>query len=315
MENIIFVIKLQTTHDPNLQRRLMAYHGSLHLEHNKPVLILVIYVFEEGPEELSYQDEVFATIHPKVIRLRDLNSEHIVREHQLSLYTLLPATKRPEVHLLKQALDEMHEHYDKQDFINHLTWFKCLMDRTQTMSDEEKQTIREVLQVQYQIDSLIRENPTIMAIAAESEAKGKAEGEIRGLQEAILDLASDRFPALVVSQVQQTITPAQDAEQLRKFNRQLARVSDEQEVRALLAQCFPLQDEMKVRLEGKVKVLQETILDLISDRFPSPVVSQAQQTIAPIQDTEQLKKFIRQLARVSDEQEVYALLTQCFPTH
>jgi len=223
------------------------------------------------------------------------------------------------VHLLKQALQEMQEHYDEQDFNEHLIWFQSLMERTQTISEEEKYIIEEVLKMQYQIDPIIRENRTVIAIAAESEAKGRIEGEItgeiKGLQEAILGLVSARFPALVISQVQQTIAPVQDTEQLKKFIRQLARVSDEQEVPALLAQSFPLQDEMKVRLEGKVKVLQETILDLISDRFPAPVISQAQQTIAPVQDTEQLKKFIRQLARVSDEQEVYALLAQCFPTH
>ena len=336
--HIILVIELQTKHDPDLQRRLMAYHGSLHLEHNKPVLILVIYLFEEGPENLYYQDdcqdEVFATIHPKVIRLRDLDSDKIVKEHQLALYTLLPATKRPEVYLLKQALKEMHEHYDKQEFVYHITWFTCIMDRTKTMSDEEKHIIEEVLQVQYQIDPLIRENPRIRAIAAEGEAKGLAkglakgriEGEIKGLQEAILGLVSDRFPALIVSQVQQTITPTQDIEQLKKFHRQLVRVSDEQEVPVLLAQCFPHQDEIDALItedptiraivaEGEAKILRETILDLVSDRFPAMVVSQVQQTITSTQDVEQMKKFIRQLARVSSEHEIPTLLARCFPTH
>ncbi len=74
-----------------------------------------------------------------------------------------------------------------------------------------------------------------MAIVAEGEAKGKAEG----LREAILDLISDRFPALVVTQVQQTIAPIQNIEQLKKFLRQLVRASDEEEVYISLAQCFP----------------------------------------------------------------------------
>lgn len=317
--HVILIVELQTKHDPDLQRRLMAYHGSLHLEHNKPVLILVIYLFEEGPEDLSYQDdcqdEVLATIHPKVIRLRDLDSESIVREHQLSLYTLLPATKRPEVHLLKQAIAEMHEHYNEQQFINNITWFTCIMDRTKTMSDEEKHIIEEVLQVQYQVDPLIRENPRIMAIVAEGKAEGKAEGRAEGLQEAILDLVSDRFPTLVVSQIQQAIAPTQDAELLKKFLRQLVRASDEKEVYASLAQCFPPRNEMKLRLEGEVQGLQEAISAVVSAHFSPQVVAQVQQTIAPIQDVEQLKKFLRQLVRASDEGEVYTSLVQCFPTH
>ena len=335
-KHIILVIELQTGHDKDLQRRLMAYHGSLHLQYNKPVLILVIYLFEEGPEDLSYQDdcqdEVFASIHPKVIRLRDLESEQIVRDHQLSLYTLLPATKRPAVRLLKQALKEMYEHYDDQQFINYTTWFICMMDRTTTMSDEEKQSIEEVLQVQYQIDPLIRENPRIRAIAAESEAKGriegKAEGLIEGIQEMILDLVSDRFPALVVSQVQQTIAPSQDIEQLKRFHRQLARVSDEQEVPALLAQCFPLQhqidplirenpriraiaaeSEAKGRIEGEAKGLREAILNILHVRFVAlAITTQAQQAMAHIQDIEKLKELQRDLLLAPDERTARALL-------
>jgi hypothetical protein len=316
-KHIILVIELQSRHDKGLRRRLMAYHGSLHLKYNKPVLILVIYLFEEGPEDLSYQDEcegeVFASIHPKVIRMRDLDTEQIVREQQRSLYMVLPLTKRPTVDLLKQALQEMHEHDDEQEFARHIMWFKILMDRTKTMFDEEKRIIREVLQVQYQIDPLIRENPTIMAIAAEAEAKGKAEGEIKGFQEAILAVVSNRFPTLVVSQIQQTIASSQNAGQLQKFLCQVANTSDEQEVSALLAQSFPSDEERKPCSE--YEWTQELILDLVSAGFSAEVVSQVQQAIAPIQDAQQLRKFHRQLARVSDEQAVLALLAQCFPVH
>lgn len=320
---ILVIIEVQTKDDPDLQRRLMAYHASLHLKYNLPVLILVIYLFEHGPADLSYEDtchgEVLASIHPKVIRLRDLNSQQIVRDQQLSLYTLLPATKRPEVHLLKQALQEMHEHYTAQQFRDHVIWFRCILHRTKTMSDEEKQSIEEVLHMQYHIDPLLREDPFIMAIAAEeaakSEARGEARGRIEGLQDAILALIRDRFPAVIVSQVEETITPTQDTEQLRNFLRQLGRVSDEQEIPDLLARCFPRQDEIKLRSEGKIQGLQEAIFDVMSDRFSAQALAQVQQTIAPIQDSEQLKKFLRQLSRVSDEHEALALLARCFPTH
>jgi len=285
--------------------RMLAYNGSLHNEFKVPVLSLVIFLFEDGPQDLFYEekcgDEIFATLHPKVICLRDLDSEKIVREHQLSLYALLPATKRPEVHLLKQVLKEMYEYYDDKQFTYRVTWFECIMRRTKTMSDEEKQIIQEELRMQYQYDTLITENPTIMELVAKSLAEGKVEG----IQESILELVSDRFPAQIVTQVQRAIAPAQNADQLKKFLRLLARVSDEQEVQALLTQCFPL--------EGKAEGIQEAILDIVSARFSSQIVAQVQQGIAPVQDVEQLRKFLRQLARMSDEQEVSALLTQCFP--
>jgi predicted transposase YdaD len=246
----------------------------------------------------------------------------------LSLYTLLPATERPAVYLLKQALKEMHEHYNKQDFIKYVTWFKCIIDRTKTMSDEEKNSIKEVLQMQYQIDPLIRENPTIMAIAAESEAKGRLEGKteglIEGIQEMILDLVSDRFPALVVSQVQQTIAPNQDIEQLKKFHRQLARISDEQEIPALLTQCFPLQYQIdplvrenpriiaiaaESEAKGEAKGLREAILNIVHVRFTAlATTTQAQQAIAHIQDIEKLKQLQRDLLLAPDERAARALL-------
>jgi len=324
--DIILDGELQVKADPGLQRRLLAYHGSLHDQYKVPVLTLVIFLFEDGPEDLLYEeecaDEIFVTFRPKVIRLRDLDSEKIVREHQLPLYVLLPATKRPEAHLLKQALKEMHEHFEHKQFVYRVTWFECIMRRTKTMLDEEKQIIQEELRVQYKYDALITENPTIMELVAKSLAEGEAKGEmkgemkgiIKGLQEAILGLASDRFPALVVAQVQQTIAPVQDAEQLKKFLRQLARASDEQEIYALLTPYLSLQDKMKSRIEGEIEGIQESILDIVSDRFSSQIVAQVQQAIAPVQDVQQLRKFLRQLARTSDEEEIPALLTQCFPS-
>ncbi len=59
--------------------------------------------------------------------------------------------------------------------------------------------------------------------------------------------------------------------------------------------------------------LQEMIIDLINDRFSTQVVTQVQQAITPSQDIEQLKKLHRQIARVADEEEVHALLSQYFP--
>jgi hypothetical protein len=255
--------------------------------------------------EEKCDDEVFATLHPKVICLRDLDSERIVREHQLSAYTLLPTTSKPHVHLLKQALKEMHEYYDQRQFVHRVTWFESLMRRTKTMTDEEKFIIEEELRMQYQYDTLLTENPTIMQLVSKSLTEGKVEGKAEGLQEAILELASDRFPTQIVTQVQQVIVPAHNADQLKKFLRLLARASDEQEVQALLMQCFPQ--------EGKIEGLQEAILDMVSDSFSYQIVEQVRQAITPCRSAQQLRAFHRKLVRLSDEQDVLALLAECFP--
>ena len=127
------------------------------------------------------------------------------------------------------------------------------------------------------------------------------------MREAILNVLHVRFTALATAtQVQQAIAPSQDMQLLRTFHRQLFGVSDEHEVLALLTENFPLL--------GELKGLQEAILDVVNDRFSPQLVAQVQQAIAPSQDLQLLRKFHRQLFGVSDEQEVSALLTECFPT-
>lgn len=191
---------------------------------------------------------------------------------------------------------------------------------------EEKQIIEEELKVQYQIDPLIRENPTVVSIVAEAEAKAETRGEVKGLQKAVLAIVSHRFSTPVVSQIQQTITSSQNIEQLQNFLGKAAQASDEQEVLSLLAGCFPHQDEISplvtenptiraIATESEAKGVRDSILDVASAHFSSQVVTQVQHTITPIQDIQQLRKFLRQLTRASNEQEVYALLTECFPAH
>jgi uncharacterized protein (UPF0335 family) len=168
---------------------------------------------------------------------------------------------------------------------------------------------QEASKMQYPGFALFREDPVIGGMILEGELKGKAEGriegEIKGIQNSILDIVSDSFSSQVVEQVQQVITASQDEGQLRKFLRRVVRLSDEQEVLDLLAECFPL--------VGETKELQGAILDIVSDSFSSQVVAQVQRTIVTCQDAQQLRKFLRKVVRLSDEQEVSALLAECFP--
>jgi hypothetical protein len=118
-------------------------------------------------------------------------------------------------------------------------------------------------QAELNIDPLIIESPTIRAILAKDVAKARAEvlakseaeGKALGFQIAILDLVSDRFPDIVVSQVQQTIATTQDIERLKKFHHQVARTADEEEVSALLTQCFPPQQQIDPQLKENPDVM------------------------------------------------------------
>jgi uncharacterized protein (UPF0335 family) len=203
----------------------------------------------------------------------------------------------------------MQEVGDRPHFARHLAWFHTMLGRTTTVSQEDKLKMEEVLKMQYPGFALFRENPVINGMILEGELKGKAEGriegKIEGIQDSILDVVRGGFSPQVVEQVQQVITASQDEGQLRKFLRRVVRLSDEQEVLDLLAECFPL--------VGETKELQGAILDIISDSFSSQVVAQVRRTIAACRDAQQLRRFLRKVVRLSDEQEVSALLAECFP--
>lgn len=214
--------------------------------------------------------------------------------------------KDPTVDLLKQALQEMHEHDDPSEFAHHVDWFNTMLSRTTTVSEKDKKLVKEHLHMQYKLHPLLAEDPDVQCVLAE----GISRAEAKILQEAIIDLINDRFSTPVVRRAKQAIAPSQDIEQLKKLIPQIARAADEEEVYALLNQYFPVQDEAT---KGEIKGIQVSILDIVSAHFSPQVQAQVQQAIAPIQDVAQLRKFLRQLACLSDEQEVSALVKQCFP--
>jgi ribosomal protein L29 len=290
-----------------------------------------LFLFKCQVPEIPFQiicgdDEVCIEFRPIIICMWEMDPELVVERQQRCLYHLLPTMNRPSVDLLKQALREMHEHDDPERFGYHVEWFDTMLSRTTTVSDEDKNIIQEHLRMHYQLHPLLAENPTIQSVIAEgiaegiakevakevakAEAESEARGIARGLQDGIIDLINDHFSAQVVTRVQQTIAPAQNVGQLRQLHRQIARVSSEEEVDALLAQYFPVQDE---QVRGEIKGMRQAILDITETRFSSQAVTQVQQAIAPIQDLGLLRKFHRQLAGLSNEQAVLALLEHCFP--
>src|SRR5260370_39037792 len=145
--------------------------------------------------------------------------------------------KEPKPDLLKQALQELYEQEDPQDFRRYLAWFETMLSRTTTMLEEDKQIVQEYVQMQYQLHPLLAENPTIQNVIAEEAARRTAEEVAKevtkevakSLQESILDIATGRFSTSVVNYVRRTIAPSHNIDELRKLLRQLARVSDEQE--------------------------------------------------------------------------------------
>ena len=312
-EAATFNLEAQSGPDDDLLPRMQEYGINLYRKYHRPTISVALLLFEcevpKVPFQMACGGDVFSSFYPIIICLWTMDAQTVIERHQRCLYCLLPAMKNLTVHLLTQALHEMYERDSRPQFIRHLTWFQTMLRRTTTLSHEDKQHMQEVLKMQFNGETLLREDPVIHSLIAQGELKGKIEGKIEGrltaLKEAILDLADDLFSLPVVVHIQQVITASQDVDQLRKFHRQLVQLSDEQEVAALLAECFLLPRE--------TKGIQEAILDLVSERFSPKMVAQVQHAIAPSQDIQLLRKFHRQLVWLSDEQEVTILLSQWFP--
>jgi hypothetical protein len=309
-ENVTFNLEAQSGPDDDLLPRMHEYAINLYRTYKRPVISIALLLFEEcGIPNIPFTWQCGGTVrsafYPIVICLWEKEAHEVVEKQQRCLYPFLPTMKQVTVDLLTRAVREMHEYDDYAQFIRHLAWFQTMLGRTTTISKQDKKQIQEVLKMQYQGFSLFREDPVIGGMILEGELKGKAEGELEGLRKAILDIADDLFSSSVVTQVQQAITFSNNIEKLRKFHRQIFRLSNDQEALALLTQYFPS--------PGEIQGLQEAILDIVGDRFSPQVVAQVQQAIDPCEDVQQLRTFLRQVVRLSDEQEVPALLAQFFP--
>jgi hypothetical protein len=153
------------------------------------------------------------------------------------MYTFLPAMAGASVELLKQAIQEMKERYNPQQFAKHLARFKTILQRSRTLSEEEKQAVEEYMQV---YDSLIDNDPYFqqrleqkMKEVAEIAAREALEREVRGLQALALEAVQDRFP-LLAEYARKQVLFVKQPEELRRLVRQIYKAPDEATARWLL---------------------------------------------------------------------------------
>src|SRR5258708_1955670 len=88
---------------------------------------------------------------------------------------------------------------------------------------------------------MIEDDPVVQKLLVEAETRGRANGEawaqgrLQGLQEAAMNILQVRFPILpATSQPHPPIISIQDAEALKRLQRSLLLVPDEQAARASL---------------------------------------------------------------------------------
>ena len=164
------------------------------------------------------------------------------------MYALLPTMMGADYALLSQALDEMKAHYTGQSrrFAEHVLWFNTLLQRTDTVSLEDKERIREKMS---NIESLLDENPFVQKRRAEGYAEGEVRGKVEGreegrvegraeglqegLQFAVITAIENRFPPLVES-VKEKIPHVQQLDKLQLILKLTFTVPDEKTLQTII---------------------------------------------------------------------------------
>ncbi len=193
----ILNMELQTDTDNEMAIRMLRYHVGLYDKHRRPVISMVIYPFEtsipESPFRETSGDEELLRFHYRVLPLWKLDAQPFVRDHVVSMYTLLPAMKGADVPLLLQAIEEMKQRYRESELGHHLVRFRTILRRSKTVSTQDKQEVENHLDY---YDSLLDQDPYLQQQKALERILGRTEG-IQAFQDTIIEIVKNRFPALV----------------------------------------------------------------------------------------------------------------------
>jgi hypothetical protein len=249
----VYDLEVQAGRDPDLIYRILLYLAALY-EHYKCLIICVIfYLFPckvvTSPHIMRCEEngEEILAVKVRVICVWEMDPEAIVAKHLLPLYIFLPAMKEPSAALLIQALQEMAHYYNRAKLAYRFTWFHHILRRTETMSDQDKEIVKEALNAMFTYEEIIQDDPVIQSLLAQRELVGKAEGkaegiiegktegiiegEIKGkikeLKDAILSILSIRFSPALAAKAQPVVVSTQDYEALKRLHRQLLKADDE----------------------------------------------------------------------------------------
>ena len=235
-------MELQTSRDGTREQRLLMYHAGLHFKHALPILSVILYPFETSIPAPPYREQggdgTLLTFEYKVLALWKLNASDFVQQHAVCLYTLLPAMQQATAPLLKQALQEMKQHYTRRQLGHHLIRFRRILQRSATMTEHDKREVEEELQMEFAYDWFLDENPEVLERVdkgrIEGEKLGLQKGEKLGLQRLAMTMIRKRFP-LLGDQAQGRIEQIEHIDTLEQLILQLTSATTEAEVRQLLS--------------------------------------------------------------------------------
>ena len=231
-------MELQTSRDGTREQRLLMYHAGLHFKHALPILSVILYPFETSIPAPPYREQggdgTLLTFEYKVLALWKLEAPGFVQRHAVCLYTLLPAMQQATAPLLKQALQEMKQHYTRRQLGHHLIRFRRILRRSATMTEHDKREVEEELQMEFAYDWFLDENPEVLERMEKSRIEGRTEGGIQALQQFAMTIIQQRFPQMM-AQAQQRIAQLHTTGELQGLILQLTTAANEAEARQLLS--------------------------------------------------------------------------------
>jgi hypothetical protein len=225
----ILHLEFESRSNRRMGARMSAYNAVLHLEHDLPVISILIYPFKTKMVASPYlhegADGNINTFNFRVIPLFLLGAERYVQEHITCMYPLLPTMNGANHQLLDVAMKELKEVYkaDNDTLSDFFAYMVILLERVKAIAPLEKAKMKEVLNM---YRSLWDQSPIIKRM--------KTASEVEALQRTLVNIVKARFPHLN-DLAQQRAIQLRDPNKLDNLIIQISTAKDEASVRLLLA--------------------------------------------------------------------------------
>jgi hypothetical protein len=256
----VFLVHLEfeTAPTEKIVGRLFEYYGIMYNKRQLAIVQVLVCPFETThlptpPHEIEVEvGDVQITHHYRAVALWEREAAELLAKGWVELYALLPAMKGATFAILSEALKAMRAFYaqDESRLRTHLLWFDTFLERTTTVSEDDKERTWEAMN---DFESLLDSGHFVRQRVAKSraeglaegeakgraegEAKGKAEGfaegEAKGLQEALTTIVEVRFPTLL-DLAQQRAQQVKQPEALRLMLKAIKAAPNEEFARVLL---------------------------------------------------------------------------------
>jgi hypothetical protein len=294
----IMHIEFESGTDDDMTSRLLVYHAILYREQKLPVISIIIYPFKvtmaESPWHEMSGGEAILTFNFRILPFYSLDAEYYLREHLACMYPLLPTMHNVSREHIEEAMEELASLYydDKNTLAQQFAWMELLLERTASISPEEKREVQRRLSM---YDPLWEEHPKVKQIKAKAQAEAQAEAQT------LAQTLAQQAQAEAQAQVQQAQAEAQVQVQqaqakAEKLAEELARV-----------ETARLKAEREQLAAGTIKTLQGALIIFVHTRFPM-LTELAQAKVAQVDKPEVLSYLLEQLAASSDENEARLFL-------